>query len=307
MLAPIVRGAVGHGEPARSSSGSPPPRAGRRRPRELGEASGIDPRPAHPGTLVLGPRSRRGRGARPRGPLREELGLPSPAAAERRPARGAALAPTLRAALRGRRRPHRRPASGGARRSRAATRGAGARRCGAGGVAVDALRRCRPTRSWSPPGRGRPPSARRRACARSRASRCGLRDPSGPGLRNASCAGPAQPRLPRPARRRALRPRRDLRGARLRHHGHRRRRATSCCATPTSWCPAFSSSRSRSTSPACAPARRTTRRSSGARRRPAGSCWATGHYRNGVLLTPLTADLVAAELAGEGVRARLRA
>ena len=27
--------------------------------------------------------------------------------------------------------------------------------------------------------------------------------------------------------------------------------------------------------------------------------WATGHYRNGVLLAPVTADLVVAELAGE--------
>ena len=30
-----------------------------------------------------------------------------------------------------------------------------------------------------------------------------------------------------------------------------------------------------------------------------GLVWATGHYRNGVLLTPVSADLVAAELAGE--------
>jgi glycine oxidase len=30
-----------------------------------------------------------------------------------------------------------------------------------------------------------------------------------------------------------------------------------------------------------------------------GLIWATGHYRNGILLTPLTADLVAAALAGE--------
>ena len=30
-----------------------------------------------------------------------------------------------------------------------------------------------------------------------------------------------------------------------------------------------------------------------------GLHWATGHYRNGILLTPLTADLVAAGLAGE--------
>jgi glycine oxidase len=27
--------------------------------------------------------------------------------------------------------------------------------------------------------------------------------------------------------------------------------------------------------------------------------WATGHHRNGVLLAPVTADIVAAELAGE--------
>ena len=30
-----------------------------------------------------------------------------------------------------------------------------------------------------------------------------------------------------------------------------------------------------------------------------GLVWATGHYRNGILLTPVTADLVAAALAGE--------
>ena len=30
-----------------------------------------------------------------------------------------------------------------------------------------------------------------------------------------------------------------------------------------------------------------------------GLVWATGHYRNGALLTPVTADLVAAALCGE--------
>jgi glycine oxidase len=30
-----------------------------------------------------------------------------------------------------------------------------------------------------------------------------------------------------------------------------------------------------------------------------GLVWATGHYRNGILLTPVTGDLVAGELAGE--------
>ena len=30
-----------------------------------------------------------------------------------------------------------------------------------------------------------------------------------------------------------------------------------------------------------------------------GLVWATGHFRNGILLTPVTADVVAAVLAGE--------
>jgi glycine oxidase len=30
-----------------------------------------------------------------------------------------------------------------------------------------------------------------------------------------------------------------------------------------------------------------------------GLVWATGHHRNGILLAPVTAELVAAELAGE--------
>ena len=32
-----------------------------------------------------------------------------------------------------------------------------------------------------------------------------------------------------------------------------------------------------------------------------GLHWATGHYRNGILLAPLTGDLVAAGLAGEAL------
>jgi glycine oxidase len=31
-----------------------------------------------------------------------------------------------------------------------------------------------------------------------------------------------------------------------------------------------------------------------------GIVWATGHFRNGILLAPVTADLVVAELTGEG-------
>ena len=32
-----------------------------------------------------------------------------------------------------------------------------------------------------------------------------------------------------------------------------------------------------------------------------GLVWATGHFRNGILLTPVTAELVAAALAGEAL------
>ena len=31
-----------------------------------------------------------------------------------------------------------------------------------------------------------------------------------------------------------------------------------------------------------------------------GLLWATGHHRSGILLAPLTGDLLAGELAGEG-------
>ena len=43
---------------------------------------------------------------------------------------------------------------------------------------------------------------------------------------------------------------------------------------------------------------RTTRPAIG-RGGPDGVVWATGHYRNGILLAPVTADAVAASLAGE--------
>ena len=54
------------------------------------------------------------------------------------------------------------------------------------------------------------------------------------------------------------------------------------------------------------PGRPTTRRVLGASTALDGLFWATGHHRNGILLAPVTADLVAAELAGEAPRARLR-
>ena len=46
------------------------------------------------------------------------------------------------------------------------------------------------------------------------------------------------------------------------------------------------------------PARRTTCRSSA---RPAGLVWATGHYRNGILLADVTAEAVVSVLAGDGL------
>ena len=69
-----------------------------------------------------------------------------------------------------------------------------------------------------------------------------------------------------------------------------RRHATSCSATSPRSCPACSSSRSRSSAPACAPARPTTCRSSAGA--PTALVWATGHYRNGILLADVTAEAV---------------
>ena len=147
---------------------------------------------------------------------------------------------------------------------------------------------------WS----GQPRAARRRARARAPGQ--------GPDAAPARPGGPAcwargalRRRLPRPARRRALRARRDGRGARVRH-GDDRGACTTCCATPPSSSPACSSWRSRSCR---GPAARHAGQRAGARREPAleGLLWATGHHRNGILLAPVTADLVAAGLAGEAL------
>ncbi len=56
-----------------------------------------------------------------------------------------------------------------------------------------------------------------------------------------------------------------------------------------------------SSRPACAPERRTTYRRSGpeGRVRRRVCYWATGHRRGGILLAPITAQLVAGALAGE--------
>ena len=70
--------------------------------------------------------------------------------------------------------------------------------------------------------------------------------------------------------------------------------------------PGVSSSRSRSCWLACGPARPTTRRCSAPSPALDGLVWATGHHRNGILLAPVTAELVAAELAGERRRPPLR-
>ena len=134
-------------------------------------------------------RSRRGRGARARARrCASASGCASsallPSAARRLEP---ALAPTLRSAL------HlpddhavdpRLVCAALARAARARRR-----RCCAPASRSPTSPRCRPSRSWSPPGRGRAPSATRRACARSRASRCACATRPAPACWSASCAG----------------------------------------------------------------------------------------------------------------------
>ena len=80
--------------------------------------------------------------------------------------------------------------------------------------------------------------------------------------------------------------------------------ASSACSRPRArCCPTSASWSGRACAPGFAPARRTTFRSIG-RGALDGLVWATGHYRNGVLLAPLTGDLVAGLIAGDGDRPR---
>ena len=110
--------------------------------------------------------------------------------------------------------------------------------------------------------------------------------------------GPAHPRLPRSARRRALRARRDDGGARLRRDGHRRRPLRAAARRRPRSFPACTSSSSRRPPPACVPRRPTTRRCSGPSAELEGLHWATGHHRNGILLAPVTAEIVVDGLDG---------
>ena len=70
------------------------------------------------------------------------------------------------------------------------------------------------------------------------------------------------------------------------------------CATSARSSRACSSSRWRRCWPACGPRRPTTCRPS-ARARSTGLYWATGHHRNGILLSGLSGELAAAALCGE--------
>ena len=116
-----------------------------------------------------------------------------------------------------------------------------------------------------------------------------LRDPAGPGLLRAG--GALRGRLPGAARRWPLCAGRDRRGARLRVGGDGGRRLRAAARRARAACRASPSWRSRSSRWGCAPAPPTTcPRSAPASLR--GLVWATGHYRNGILLAPLTAELV---------------
>ncbi len=99
-------------------------------------------------------------------------------------------------------------------------------------------------------------------------------------------------RLPGAARRRPPDRRRDGRGARLRHRRSPPAGSTSCCARPTGcfpMSPRWSWSRR---SPGCGPGTPDNLPLVGPGALE-GLVLATGHYRNGILLAPLTAEAVA--------------
>ena len=123
-----------------------------------------------------------------------------------------------------------------------------------------------------------------------------LRDPRGAGLVERTIRGEHAYLVPRGDG--ALRARRDDGGARVGHDADRGRRLRARCATCPRSCPASSSSTSRSSPRACGPATPDNLPAIGPGALE-GLVWATGHYRNGILLTPVTADLVAGALAGE--------
>ena len=228
--------------------------------------------------------------------------------------------PALGPAVRGRagraRRPRRRqPAAArrAARGGRRAGRGGGAaprRRSGshdAGGavtgVELDDGRCWRRSGSWWRRARGRrrctPPSTA--SSARSRARSCAS-VPAG-----ARCRRPRARCGPRssgravyavPARRRAARARRDAVRGRVRRRRHRRRRPRPPRSTPSGCCPGSPTTRSRSARRRSGPAAPTTCRCSAPLGAPDGLVAATGHGRNGILLTALTADVLADALAG---------
>ena len=250
-----------------------------------------------------GPRARAGAGARrvragARG-ARRPLGRSAPGARRAAAARASAAGVRLREhAPVARRRARRAPAARvtGVRAPRAAS----ASRAGAGRARGRRLER---SRSAGLPGGARMP------VRPVKGQILRLRDPAGPGLLGRVRA--LRGRLPGAARRRPLRARRDRRGARLRAARRPPAASTSCCATPTSSCPASPSSRSRSSAWGCARARPTTLRSIGPGALE-GLIWATGHHRNGILLAPLTAELVARAArrrarAAEALLLRLRA
>ena len=122
-----------------------------------------------------------------------------------------------------------------------------------------------------------------------------LRDPRGPPPRRAH--DPRRGRLPRPARRRRLRARRDDGGARPRHRADRRRRLRAAARRERDR-PRRARARDRRA------AGRAPSRDPGqpAGDRPGaleGLVWAAGHFRNGILLAPVTADLAVAAVCDE--------
>ena len=135
-----------------------------------------------------------------------------------------------------------------------------------------------------------------------------LHDPAGPGLLTQGAADAGE-RLRRAARRRPLRARRDDGGARLRHDRHRRADVRAAARRDRAAPGSLRARDRRADRPACGRARPTTRRRSDRGSIP-GLHWATGHYRHGILLAPITAQIVGCSARGRrgsGARGGVRA
>ena len=295
MLAPVTE--ADYGEAALLSS------AWRPRPLPGFAPSSADRLVRHEaGTLVRRPRPRRRGGPRPvlafhatwprgRAPAPEPPAASSPRS--RPPSASRSTSPATARSTRGFSSPPRAPSSA---RRRAPHRGGGTR----GRATAPRLRRrrgARPDTSLLATGAGASTSRARVPVRPVKGQVLRLRDPHGPGLVTGRSAGATATSSRARTAATSSAPRWRS-GARRGGDGGRRLRAA---ARPVRGRPRCARARGRGA--ARRPAPRHARQPAGDRaRRARRLLWATGHFRNGILLAPVTAELAVAHAAGRRCR-----